>query len=46
MDLMEDVMIRFAILGLVTCAGFLAIIGIREIWFALIEGRKQASEAK
>lgn len=43
---MEDVMIRFAITGLMTCAGVLAVVGIREIWFALIEGRKQASEAK
>ena len=42
---MEDTMIRFAILGLMTCAGVLAVVGVREIWFALIEGRK-ASEAK
>ena len=34
---MEDVMIQFAITGLMTCAGVLAIIGIREIWFAVGE---------
>jgi hypothetical protein len=40
MNDLNDTLLAFAVTGLLTCAGFLLVLGIREFWYSLRKGNQ------